>query len=385
MKERKKQAAGFDGAAKRFLKRRFLLVSALAAAFLSMLFVKPSPRQLSEAVDFRVLGLLFALMVVIRGFRDAYVIDAAAVALLRRCRRLLPLYGALTALVFLFSTVLTNDVALLTFVPLTLTACRRLKIDPMRIVIIETLAANLGSSLTPPGNPQNLFLYAFYRLHPLEFFQTMFPPAVFSAALLAAAAALAAGRDSQKGISGDFLPPAPPLRLKEAMVSAASLCAVLAAVFGLIDWPWAVLTSVAGAAACGGGALKKVDYSLLAVFAAFFVFTKNLSLLPFVSAGLPGLFSSPEEVYLGAAALSQFISNVPAALLLAPFTDLWRPVALGVNIGGLGTLIASLASVISYQLYTGESNGGALRYLAYFTLYNAAFLLILIPVGFLLL
>ena len=194
---------------------------------------------------------------------------------------------------------------------------------------------------------------------------------------------MAAGRDSQKGISGDFLPPAPPLRLKEAMVSAASLCAVLAAVFGLIDWPWAVLTSVAGAAACGGGALKKVDYSLLAVFAAFFVFTKNLSLLPFVSAGLPGLFSSPEEVYLGAAALSQFISNVPAALL--PFTDLWRPIALGVNIGGLGTLIASLASVISYQLYVSENNGGALRYLGSFTLYNAAFLLILIPIGFLLL
>ena len=83
MKERKKQAAGFGGAAKRFLKRRFLLVSALAAAFLSMLFVKPSPRQLSEAVDFRVLGLLFALMAVIQGFRSASVIDFAAVALLR--------------------------------------------------------------------------------------------------------------------------------------------------------------------------------------------------------------------------------------------------------------------------------------------------------------
>ena len=224
MKRRKNQAAAFGEFAMRFLKRRFLLVAALTAAILSSFFVKPSMQQLFEAVDFRVLGLLFALMAVIQGFRSASVIDFAAVALLRRCRRLLPLYGAFTALVFLFSTVLTNDVALLTFVPLTLTVCRRLEIDPLRIVIIETIAANLGSSLTPPGNPQNLFLYAFYHLHPLDFFQTMFPPAIFSVGLLAAAVALAAGRDSQKGISLDFLPPAPPIDFKEAAISSAALC-----------------------------------------------------------------------------------------------------------------------------------------------------------------
>lgn len=363
-----------------FLKKHFILIAAAAAAVVSSALLRPGPRQIFLSLDFRVLGLLFALMSVIRGFCDAGIPDAAALLLLRRCRRIRPLYLVFTCLVFFFAMIVTNDVALLTFVPLTLTVCRYLNIIPIRILTVETIAANLGSALTPMGNPQNLYLYSYYHLSPEEFFGTMLPVSAVSFFAVLTGAVLAAGQDSKNGIRQGGLPEIPPVRAKETFVYLTLLCVILAAVFRQIDYRWAVVATAVGITAVNPGIWVKTDYSLLAVFAAFFVFTGNLSSVPTVKDFLPRLFSNEESVCFSTAAVSQVISNVPAALMVAPFTGLWKPVLLGANLGGLGTLIASLASVITYQFYIGEQGAKGGRYLCFFTVCNLFFLIILIPV-----
>lgn len=368
-----------------FLKTHLFLVFSLAAAFVSTAVLRPSPRFLLTFPDYRVLGILFAFMTVIRGFCDARLPDAAALIMLKKCRRTVPLYLVLTALVFFFSMIVTNDVALLTFVPLTLTVCRYLKIDPIRISVIETVAANLGSALTPMGNPQNLYLYSYYHLAPAEFFSLMLPLSAVSLAALSAAAVFAARRDSGNGMAADGLPAVPEVRIKESLVCSILLFVILAAVFRQVDYRWAVGATVVGITVFCPRVWIGTDYSLLAVFAALFVFTGNLASVPVLKSALPRFLETEYSACFSAAVLSQVVSNVPAALMIAPFTDLWRPVLIGVNLGGLGTLIASLASVITYQFYIGEQGTSAWRYLRFFTVCNLLFLFLLIPVVLLIL
>lgn len=368
-----------------FFRRHLFLIISLSAAVISTTVLRPEWRQLLQMPDYRVLGLLFALMTVIRGFCDARLPDAAALFLLRRCRRLLPLYLVLTVLIFFFSMAVTNDVALLTFVPLTLTVCRYLNIVPIRILVIETIAANLGSALTPMGNPQNLFLYSYYHLSPGEFFAVTAPLTAAAFVFLLPAAASAAGRDSQNGVEAAALPPVPAVKKRDGAVWAVLLTVLLGAVFRAIEvWQAVALTAVV-VSVVNPKLWLKTDYSLLAVFTALFIFTGNLTAVPALKKVLPQFLGSPVSACFSAAALSQVISNVPAALLTAPFTGLWRPLLLGVNLGGLGTLIASLASVITYQFYIREANASSKRYLLVFTVFNALFFVLLIPVTLLIL
>lgn len=368
-----------------FLKTHLFLIFSLTAALLSVVVLRPSPRFLITLPDYRVLGILFAFMTVLRGFCDARLPDAAALILLRRCRRTVPLYLVLTCLVFFFSMIVTNDVALLTFVPLTLTVCRYLRIDPIRIAVIETVAANLGSALTPMGNPQNLYLYSYYHLEPAEFFSLMLPLSAVSLAAVSAAAVFAARSDSAEGLTVEGLPSVPAVRMRESAVCSVLLVVILAAVFRQIDYRWAVGATVAGITVFCPRVWLRTDYSLPAVFTALFVFTGNLASVPELKSALPRFLATEGSACFSAALLSQAVSNVPAALMTAPFTDLWKPVLLGVNIGGLGTLIASLASVITYQFYIGEPGASAWRYLRFFTVCNLLFLVLLIPVVFLIL
>lgn len=368
-----------------FFRRHLFLIVSLLAATVSTAVLRPEWPQLLRMPDYRVLGLLFALMTVIRGFCDARLPDAAALLLLRKCRRVRPLYLVLTALVFFFSMAVTNDVALLTFVPLTLTVCRYLKIDPIRILVIETIAANLGSALTPMGNPQNLFLYSYYHLNPADFFAATGPMTAVAFALLLFTSLLAAGREPRNSVAIVLLPPVPLLRKGDSIVWVILLAVLLGAVFRVVEVWRAVLLTAVTVSLFNPRIWMKTDFSLLAVFAALFIFTGNLAKVPALQSALPRFLDSPVSACFSAAALSQVISNVPAALLAAPFTGLWKPVLLGVNLGGLGTLIASLASVITYQFYIREANASSGRYLLVFTGLNVLFFVLLIPVVLLIL
>ena len=354
-----------------FLKRDPALVAAAVCAVLSMFFVPPSSAYFTY-LDLRVLSLLFSLMLVIAGFQKCGLFTVLSERLLRGSKTLRLLVWLLVMLPFFSSMLITNDVALLTFVPfaiLILGMVERRDIL-MLVVVLQTVAANLGSMLTPIGNPQNLFLYGKFEMGLDSFFLTLLPIVAISFFALSAAA-FAVGRQS---IEVSF-PKQEALDRRSTALFLLLFVLCLLSVFRILPY-WSALLAVAvGTFFCDRSLFRRADYALLLTFVCFFLFTGNIGRIPEVQRFLAGLM---EQGALFVSALaSQLISNVPAAVLLSGFTDDWRGLLLGVNIGGLGTPVASLASLISLKFFLRQQPDGLRRYLLLFSAVNFAGLLLL--------
>ena len=359
----------------RFIKHEAVLALAFIAAVISAVIAKAPLQSYPAYIDWRVLGLLWCLMIVIAGLRSCGVFEALAYRLLRlSCSRQRLLALILMGLPFFVSMAATNDVALLTFVPFTLLLLEQagqLQAAPP-LLVVETLAANLGSMATPVGNPQNLYLYGYYDLSAAAFFSSTLPLTALSLVGLALACLWALPETVRLP-----LPPKPsprfgwrlPLHLALFLVS-------LAAVFRLFPWWLATAVILAVVAALDRPLLKEADYGLLLTFVCFFVFSGNLAHIDAVRELLQGWMT--KNALLTSVLASQVISNVPAAVLLAPFSANWRGLLLGVDIGGLGTPVASLASLITLKLYLNSPGRRAGRFLALFLLANCGGLLILL-------
>lgn len=345
-----------------FLKKEPVLCIAAAFTLLSMIAVPPSAAY-AEYMDLRVLGMLWSLMTVVAGFRSCGVFEALTHRLLTGKESGHVLSVLLVLLPFFASMAVTNDVALITLVPFTLLLLQRAECTRavIPIVVLQTLAANLGCMATPVGSPHNLYLYAFYNLSPGKFFSTLLPMAALSLACLTAAA-------------WPVLPktmPAPQMEKpgavqpKKLTVCLTLFFLCLLTVFRVL--PWWVLTGIVLTAmlVMDRKILKKPDYALLLTFVCFFVFSGNLGQIPAARSFLQGLLD--HSTLLTSMLASQVISNVPAAMLLSGFTHDWRGLLLGVNIGGLGTPMASLASLISLKIYLESKDAEPGRYLAFFT------------------
>lgn len=326
-----------------YFRRETVLSAALVCALLSFLLTPPSVIHL-QGIDTTTLLMLFSLMTIVAGFRRMGALDAVSRKLTRRVTTLRGLSAVMVALCFALSMLVTNDVALLTLVPLTLLLFRAGgQKSTIWTVVLETVAANLGSMVTPIGNPQNLYLYTSGRLTALDFLTLLAPYAAVALALLLALCLL--------------LP-------KERVAVDASARAPLAAAVFL------------GTLALDRGTIRQVDYTLLATFVCFFVFVASVKACVPVRAWLEAMMArSPMAVAL---LTSQVISNVPACLLLSPFTQNAKALALGVDLGGLGTLIASLASLISFRLYGAGEGAQKGRYFAVFTGVNVLFLAVML-------
>ena len=356
------------------MKKETVFSVAALAALLSVLLTPPSAAYLGY-VDVGVLILLLCLMAVVAGFRKAGVLDALAGRLEGRAGTAGKRTAVLTLLCFFAAMLLTNDVALLTFVPLTL-ALIPAGDEGHRIwtVVLQTVAANLGSLVTPVGNPQNLFLYHFYGLSAGDFFKLILPLAGVSLGLTAGLCLLTPGR--LRPVRAEVEASAVDRRGAAKYGVLFAVC--LLAVFHVIS-SWLCLAVVVGAVlATDRGLLAQVDWLLLATFVCFFVFVGNLSAVPAVSGFLSKALAG-RELLVGALT-SQVISNVPAAVLLSPFTSDARGLLLGTNIGGLGTPVASLASLIAYRLYSHAPNARRGRYLAVFSGVNFALLAVLLVI-----
>ena len=354
-----------------FVKKEPVLTISALAALVSCAAVPPDAAYLGY-VDFRTLALLYALMLVVAGLRNAGVFTHLAHAVCLRAKTARGMGALLVAMTFFSSMLITNDVALLTFVPfaVVLLGMTGRRHDLILIVVLQTVAANLGSMLTPVGNPQNLYLYSYYDFGAAEFFRVTAPVWALSLALtlllclLLPRSALRAEMGEEPGMDRGKL------RLYLALFA---VC--LLAVFRLLPWPAMLLIVVAALLIFDRKMLAAADFMLLLTFVAFFAFAGNLARLDAVNDLLRRLLDGRE--YLTALLASQVISNVPAALLLSGFTDNARALLLGVNVGGLGTPIASLASLISLKLYSRSRDAHTGRYLLVFTLVNAALLAIL--------
>lgn len=363
-----------------FFRKETVLCIAALLALISAFLVPPSAEYISY-LDFRVLALLFCLMLVVSGLQSIGAFRFLGSSLLKRASNTRQLTLLLVGLCFFSGMVITNDVALITFVPfaimlLTMAGQEKLMIP---VVVLQTIAANLGSMLTPIGNPQNLYLYSSFDLTMGQFLLYMFPLTLLSLFLVIAAAIFLPKENLVLHADGDTPSPKGKTLFLYLLLFMICMCCVLR----FLPWQVMLIILIAGVFFIDRSLFRSVDYFLLLTFVCFFLFIGNMEQIPAVSGFLHEIING-KELLLGTL-LSQGISNVPAAILLSGFTDQVRPLLYGVNIGGLGTLIASLASVISFKSYGNAHNAQKGRYMIIFTVYNAVFLIILYIAAFLLL
>lgn len=364
---------------------------AFLLAVISMCFVVPSKNYISY-IDFRVLALLFCLMAVVRGFSSIGVFTRLGTMLLTHVHSLRMLSALFIFLCFFFSMLITNDVALITFVPFTILvlSMAEQKKFLIPVIVLETIAANLGSMLTPLGNPQNLYLYTISGLSIGAFVRIMLPYSFVSAILLlifilflpkdtvsTATAANTANSTNTVTASNtsNVICEAVKARKNSRILFAFYLILFLLCLLTVLHiLPYQILffLVLTGFLLLDYRVLKDVDYFLLLTFLCFFIFIGNMKQISLVHELISKLLVH-HEVLMGIGA-SQIISNVPAAILLSGFTDDYSALLIGVNLGGLGTLIASLASLISFKFYTNSNGSDTKRFLGIFTLYNVIFL-----------
>ncbi len=404
-----------------FLREHAVLAVSAVAAVASMVAVPPDGAYLGY-FDGKTLGCLFCVLAVASALRLMGAFDRAARTVIARFGSPRSLALALVLTTAALSCVATNDMALIMMLPLsaaTLVGAGRARLIPA-VFVLQSLAANLCGMIVPFGNPQNLYLYSYYGLYLGDFLRTMALPFTVSVVGVVTATWWLAGRPGRKKASAEATrgittakAPASSTPAARAAIGAAAepatapvprrpmplsrrrlgaygvlLALTLLAVFRVLPIAVAVVIVAAALAVLDRRALAAVDWPLLATFACFFVFAGNLARIPELAAWLGPLMDDHGLVI--SAGASQVISNVPAAVLLSHFTDAWQPLLVGVNIGGAGTLVGSLASLITLQHFTSvrkvfpqtrdvpELSTG--RFLGLFTLLNVAFLVILLVV-----
>lgn len=376
-----------------FIKKETVLTVAIVLAVISAVPVVPD-KTYAGYIDFRTLSILFCLMAVMAGLQKLGVFRKVAGMLLRHTHNTVQLVEVLVLLCFFFSMVITNDVSLITFVPFTFIVLRLSGEDAMKklavpVIILQTIAANLGSMLTPIGNPQNLYLYGKAQMSAGAFILLMLPYSLVSLLLLVLCAAVTAKRSkiSVQGVTtvslGDNVESETAERkgyLLPMYLLLFLLC--LFTVARVIPHPVTLVIVAAAVLILDRSTITKVDYSLLLTFVGFFVFIGNMGRMPAFRDFLQGIIGGREVVTSVIA--SQVISNVPAALLLSGFTEDVQALIVGTNLGGLGTLIASMASLISYKQVAGEIPEEKKRYFGWFTVVNIAFLAILLVLNIIL-
>lgn len=358
-----------------FIKSEIILTATFFIALITAFFVPPSAEYFGY-LDYKVLSLLFCLMAVVAGLEKEGLFRAISGILLRRVSSQRALSYLLVLLCFFSSMLVTNDVALLAFVPLTILLADALgKKQFVFVVIMQTVAANLGSMLTPVGNPQNLYLYSFYGVSAADFFSVTVPLVGLSFVLISLA--MPVGKNRQIEIN---IPAETGVQNKKRLCVYWTLFLVsLLGVFSVVHYLLVFLIVCVALLVTDCGLFRRIDYGLPATFVCFFIFVGNINQLETVKNIMGGLMCGKE--YPVALVLSQVISNVPAAVMLSAFTDNYRALIAGTDIGGLGTPVASLASLISLRLYMKSGKGKMKEILPTFLGINFLFLIFLACAG----
>ena len=363
-----------------WIKKETVLTIATILAVISMFFVMPD-RQYIDYLDVKTLVILFCFMAVVAGMTNIGAFAWLADRMLCRVKSIRSLVSVLVMLCFFSSMLITNDVSLITFVPLTIavlnTVDKEIKEKWMiRIVGLQTVAANMGSMLTPVGNPQNLYLYGISGMECTSFICIMLP---FTGIALALLIVFILVLDSGTG-SGQLTVVSSHKMViihKKKLILYLALCIPLfLTVLRCIDYKILFVIILLGVGIFDRKVFVKVDYSLLFTFVAFFIFIGNMGRIEAFSSLLSDVIKGREVIT--AALSSQIISNVPAALLLSGFTSDYKSLIIGTNIGGLGTLIASMASLISYKLIIRDNPYIKGKYMIMFTWVNILFLVLML-------
>ncbi|WP_430609211.1 SLC13 family permease [Enterococcus sp. DIV0876] len=332
-------------------------------------------------IDNKVLFSLFGLMLVINGLEHAGLLHALGQKMLQKSHNLRTLIQSIVLLSFFSSMVLTNDVAILTLLPIYLSITRTVQNRPIILLgaVYLTAAANIGSSLFPFGNPQNLFLFSFYGISLPNFLATT---ALFVGLSLVILLLLI-----QRLPKTPLTIPAESIvfKKKESLLYSGLLLTIILGIFAIVPMPAAFGLTIGVIALYNRKLFLKVDYLLLLTFVFFFLIVGNIQSQTAIIDTIKLYFQESHQALLGSIVLSQFISNVPAAILIAPFTTLEKVVLLGVNIGGFGTLIASLANLIAFKLVKQARPKEIKLYQKQFYLVNIVFLITIAAIVYVLL
>ncbi len=364
----------------RFIRANAVLCIAMLAAAVTSVIVPPDAAYLGY-FDLKTLSCLFCTLAVVCALKNIRFFTILAKRIVRATGNIRMAVLALVVITFVGSMLIANDMALLTFLPLGyfILSCTGQEKHMAFTFIMQNVAANLGGMLTPFGNPQNLYLYSHFNIPNGEFMAIMAPPFVLAIAMIALCCIMFVPCQpiAVKEKTNEKLPPArTALYLVLFVLSIAIVFRTVPYLVGLILIPLVLLFA-------DRDALRKVDYPLLLTFVCFFIFAGNMGRIDIVRTFFSALL---DRSVLWVSALScQVISNVPSAILLSQFTDNYRELLLGVNIGGAGTLIASLASLITFREYISHNPGRAGAYILRFSAFNFAFLLILLAFSSLLL
>ncbi len=360
-----------------FVKSNTVLVIAAVLAIISCFIVKPDAEYLGY-FDFKTLTCLFCTLAVICALKNIRFFTITAKKIVKCAGNTRTLSLALVYITFIGSMFLANDMALLTFLPLgyiSLSATGKEKYMAP-IFIFQNIAANLGGMLTPFGNPQNLYIYTKFNIPTLEFMGIMVLPFILSIVLFTVCC-LFIPRESLELDEREAERTDP----KKATFLLILFAFTILTVFRIVPYYICLPVTILAVFFTDKKALLKVDYPLLLTFVCFFLLAGNVSRIDAVNSFFAGLLE--KNTLLTAIGSCQVISNVPSAILLSEFTDNYKELLLGVNIGGVGTLISSLASLITFREYTSHVKGKTLSYIGLFSALNFGFLIILTLFAFL--
>ncbi len=354
------------------LKNDILLSISALLAVASCFFVLPDEKYISY-INLPVLVLLFCLMIVVAGIKSAGVFGFLQELLSKGIKTEKTMIFSLCMICFFSSALITNDVALITFVPFSLLMLKNSKpASVIFAVVMETVSANLGSLITPIGNPQNLYLYTHYNMNIGEFLKITLPLGGVCLVMICVClmmrrnAPLNTEKSSEESI----------VNKKGVLLFSALFILCILSVLKLLSCYITLLIVSASTLLYDRKLFKDADYILLLTFVFFFVFAGNVARIPVIYEFIAYAMNGREVVM--SALISQVVSNVPASAMLSTFTDDAFSLVLGTNIGGLGTIIASMASLISYRFIAKESRISKGRYMLIFTVYNVIMLAVLL-------
>ena len=365
-----------------FLKKEMMLTLSLLAAIVS-LFITPFTPKLLQEIDWRTLGTLLMMLCVLEGFKQENVLKPL-VGLASNLKTMVSLSLFLIFGVFFTSMFVTNDVSLIIFVPLTILLFRGGDKEKyiLPVISMENIAAIRGSLLTPFGSPQNLFLYGQANISVWHFMLHMLPLCVMSAVLLVLFVLFLYRKNLREEIhAASQDQPWKPERKRQRIVYAALFALIIAVIVTRTSlWPYAVVLVLGVILLTDRPLLLKVDYVLIVTFLCFFIFSSSIANNPEIAALLKRAVAGYE--YWWAIGLSQLISNVPASIVLYPFTENFSGLIYGADTAGLCSLIGSLASVINYRIYVREYPGNGGKFIKVFTLVSWAFFIIVVIPGY---
>ena len=367
-----------------FLKKEMMLTLSLLAALAALIITPPSPQLLSD-IDWHTLGTLLMMLCVLEGFKQENVLRPL-VSLAGNLKQMTSLSLFLIFGVFFSSMFVTNDVSLIIFVPLTIMLFRDGGKEKyiLPVISMENVAAIRGSLLMPFGSPQNLFLYGKSGVSAGHFMLHMLPLCAMSALLLIVFVFVLFRKNPKEEIyaSADRMPWSAEGRTRRIGYVCLFVLILAVIVTRTSLWPWAVAVVLASMLILDRKILLKVDYVLLVTFLCFFIFSSSIAANPGISGFLKKAVAGNE--YWWSIGISQIISNVPATIVLYPFTENFSGLIYGADTAGLCSLIGSLASVINYRIYVREYPGRGKAFIKTFTLVGWAFFLIVVIPGFLL-